>query len=56
MADDTPDEVIRDTLRRVRTIAVVGASAAECARRAGLAVIMDRCPVIEWGRLGMTRQ
>lgn len=140
MSDDTPDQVIRDTLNRVRTIAVVGASdkpwrashgvmaflqskgyrcipvnpklagrtllgetvyaslaelpervdmvdvfrnsadagpvtdaaigigaqvvwmqlgvvndaAAGRARRAGLTVIMDRCPAIEWGRLGMT--
>lgn len=141
MSDDTPDQLIRDTLNRVRTIAVVGASdkpwrashgvmaflqgkgyrcvpvnpklagsallgetvyaslaevpeqvhmvdvfrnsadagpvtdeaiaigaqvvwmqlgvvneaAAGRARRAGLTVIMDRCPVIEWGRLGMSR-
>jgi predicted CoA-binding protein len=142
MSDDTPDQLIRDTLNRVRTIAVVGASdkpwrashgvmaflqgkgyrcipvnpklaggtllgetayaslaqvpqqvdmvdvfrnsaaagpvtdeailigaqvvwmqlgvvneaAARRARRAGLTVIMDRCPVIEWSRLGMGRK
>jgi predicted CoA-binding protein len=26
---------------------------AERGRRAGLTVVMDRCPAIEWGRLGL---
>ena len=34
-------------------LGVIEADAAERARRAGLTVVMDRCPVIEWRRLGL---
>ena len=36
-------------------LGVIEESAAEVARAAGLTVVMDRCPKIEWGRLGLTR-
>ena len=32
---------------------VINEPAAERGRKAGLTVIMDRCPAIEWGRLGL---
>ena len=52
--------VVRDAVRlQARTIwmqlGVVHQEAASEARAAGLAVVMDRCPAIEWRRLGLTR-
>lgn len=35
-------------------LGVVDEAAAARGRQAGLTVIMDRCPVIEWGRLGLS--
>lgn len=34
-------------------LGVIDAAAAQRARTAGLTVVMDRCPVIEWRRLGL---
>lgn len=36
-------------------LGVVNQDAAAAAREAGLTVIMDRCPAIEWPRLGLPR-
>jgi predicted CoA-binding protein len=48
------DEAIRLGARTVwMQLGVIDSAAAARAREAGLTVVMDRCPLIEWRRLGM---
>ena len=57
-ASDQVGPVVADAIRLgARTVwmqlGVINQAAAEAARAAGLRVVMDRCPLIEWRRLGL---
>ena len=48
------DEAVRLGARTIwMQLGVVNAAAASVAAQAGLTVVMDRCPAIEWRRLGL---
>jgi len=48
------DDAIRLGARTIwMQLGVINQPAAEAARAAGLRVVMDRCPLIEWRRLGL---
>jgi uncharacterized protein len=55
---DEVGPIVQDAIRLgARTVwmqlGVINLEAAEAARAAGLRVVMDRCPLIEWRRLGL---
>ncbi len=56
---DVPPVVAAAIRLRARTVwmqlGIVELASAALARQAGLAVVMDRCPAIEWPRLGLGR-
>jgi predicted CoA-binding protein len=59
-ASDQVGPVVEDAIRlgaRViwMQLGVVNREAASAARAAGITVVMDRCPAIEWPRLGLPR-
>lgn len=50
------DDAVRLGARSIwMQLGVVNEPAAALARTAGLTVVMDRCPIIEWQRLGLSR-
>ena len=50
------DEAVRLGARTIwMQLGLIETASAERARSAGLAVVMDRCPMIEWPRLGLSR-